>query len=72
MGVSFLQQLMVVFDNSQDEGPRIGIGYANIGSALQTIEMNYQKNGMYTQHASKLFQTEDQSIIDGSNDGSNG
>jgi hypothetical protein len=48
LGVSFLQEIMVVFDNTQEAGPRIGLGYANVGSALQTIEMNYEKDGMYT------------------------
>ena len=58
LGVSFLQEIMVVFDNTQDAGPRIGLAYANVNSALQTIEMNYQKDGMYTTDSTKLFLSE--------------
>jgi len=34
IGVQMLQELMLVFDNSQDAGPRIGIGYVQMGNAL--------------------------------------
>jgi len=36
-----LQELMLVFDNSQDAGPRIGIGYGKIGEALRFTESMY-------------------------------
>ena len=41
IGVQMLQELMLVFDNSQDAGPRIGIGYGKIGEALRFTESMY-------------------------------
>ena len=54
---------MLVFDNTQDSTPRIGLGYSKIGEALQPIEENILPNGTYTQASSQAFRADDQSLI---------
>ena len=35
-----MQEIMVVLDNSSDDGRRIGIGYTKVGEALNEVKEN--------------------------------